>query len=368
MESTLTRNEKVFITMGLIFVVAFLVVFSKLNKKPTDLSHYATADAINYQMVRAEEGFAGYSLDGREVDERYEGLQTKKNTPAAKLLKPIAKSVAKPVVKSAAQNKKPNATQQNPTITTTVAVAAKLNSLKNKPEIKMAASNSVNPNVLVLNSNNIAANETAKPAQNEAAANKSKSKKTYAQWRQEIFGKASKDAVNDFITAYRRNEVTVTEYQAMAQDLSEQSDANLKGLGIMALRSQPSMESLSQLIRVQETSVAPFQAYIEQAYLAYVQPQNVQYLNQALQTQNRKLILKSLSLLSVNIPKIKSGDVSALVDSRHLRATDSNDLTLLAFKQLLPSLDLIGSAQVPEISPLAAQVATMIKSTEVAGL
>lgn len=367
MESTLTRNEKVFITIGLSIVVAFLVTFSKLNKKPTDLSQYATSEAINYQMVRAEEGFSGYSLDGREIDDQYQGLKSKKINQTAKLLKPVSKLPTKAAVKAIAAGNK--ATQQNATVTATSAKPNNLNATSAQAVAKSTSANSPNEQSLAPQSQPTAQNtDPAAAAQNDSAKAKAKVKKTYAEWRQEIFAKASKEAVTDFIAAYRRNELTETEYQAMAQELIEQPDANLKGLGLMALRSQPSMASLSQLVRVAETAAAPLQTYIDQAFLAYVQPQNVQYLNQALQTQDRKLILKSLSLLSVNIPKIKSGDASILTDSRHLRGNETTDVTLGSFQQLLPSLNLIGSAQVPEISPLAVQVAALIKTAQVAGM
>lgn len=367
MESTLTRNEKIFITIGLTTVVAFLVLFSKLNKRPTDLSHYATSEVINYQMVRAEEGYAGYSLDGREIDDQYQGLKTKKLNQAAQLLKPVAKATVKTVAKPVSVAK---ASQTNAQVTMTANTnnVNKTNAVASAKSATTATSN--DPAIAPYTPPASTQIEPSASAQNDSTTkDKSKAKKSYSQWRQEIFAKASKEAVSDFIAAYRRNELTATEYQAMAQDLLEQSNANLKGLGLMALRSQPSMASLSQLVHAEETTPAPaLKAYIDQSYLAYVQPQNVQYLNQALQTQDRKLILKSLSLLSVNIPKIKSGDVSVLLDSRHLRSGESADLTLGSFQQLLPSLNLIGSAQVPEISTLAQQVVSLIKSTKVAGL
>ncbi len=369
MESTLTRNEKFFITVSTIAVVGFLVAFSKMNRGPKGVSQYETSEVINYQMARAEQGFSGYSLDGREIDDQYFGIKTKAKIPTS-----AAKIGAKNLVKNgkiAGQNsplKNPQPTNSTPENNNNTLAVNKNEPTAKTANLKTAAETLQTKNQLNTNPPTSSA-EAGNEIKNEPTDKKNKEKKSYATWRQEIFAKPTKEILAAFITAFRQNEVTATEFQAMSQDLLDQSDLNLKGLGLMALRSQPSLASLSQLVHVQEQIPDSLKPYVDQAYLAYMQTQNLGYLNQALQTQDKKLILVSLSLLNANIPKIKNGDVSSLVDARHLRDAEATAaLSVNSFKRLLPSLAQIGAAQEPELSPLANQVAALIQTTQVAGL
>ena len=370
MESTLTRNEKFFITIGIIAVVGFFAAFSKVNQISKVQSQYETSEAINYQMARAEQGFSGYSLDGREIEDQYFGIKSKVKKQNA-----AAKASAKNVTNNNKQ------TAQGPAVKTapvsnlyqekskTLAVSNQQQYLKTN-NLKTASENQQTKNQL--NANNESPRSVAdagSDARNEPTDKKNKEKKSYAMWRQEIFAKPTKETLTAFIAAYRQNEVTATEFQAMSQDLLDQNDIKLKGLGLMALRSQPSLASLSELVHAQDQIPASLQPYVDQTYLAYMQAQNLGYLNQALQTQDKKLILISLSLLNTNIPKLKSGDVSPFVDARHLRDADSvAAVSVNSFKRLLPSLEQIGAAQEAELSPLANQVAALIQTTQVAGL
>ena len=374
METTLTRNEKIFIAMGTLAVVSFLVAFSKVNRIPKNQSQYETSEVINYRMARAEQGFSGYSLDGREIEDQYFGIKAKVKIqiPAAKLNTKALSKKNKQVAQNQAVKNSPavNAVQEKSKTT-----AVSNSEFSNKAQSAKTASSVQQHNSQVNTNNNSsppstdAGNEARNEARNETTDKKTKEKKSYATWRQEIFAKPTKETLTAFITAYRQNEVTATEFQAMSQDLLDQNDLNLKGLGLMALRSQPSLASLSQLVHVQEQVPASLQPYIDQAYLSYLQTQNLGYLNQALQTQDKKLILVSLSLLNANISKLKNGDVSAFIDGRHLRDSESvAALSVSGFKRLLPSLAQIGAAQEPELSPLANQVAALIQTTQVAGL
>ena len=370
METALTRNEKIFITVAAITVVGFLVAFSKIKHGSKNLSRYETSEVINYQMARAEQEFSGYSLDGREIEDQYFGVKAKlKNQVASVKLNPKALIKNTKIVAQNSTLKNSQTSNTNQDKFSTVAT------IKSEPIIKSSnvkVGTDLSQQKIHLNiaaSTPSSSPDVGNENKNEATDKKNKEKKSYAIWRQEIFAKPTKEILAAFITAFRQNEVTTTEFQAMSQDLLEQSDSNLKGLGLMALRSQPSLASLSQLVHAQDQIPASLQTYIDQAYLAYMQTQNLGYLNQALQTQDKKLILVSLSLLNANIPKIKNGDLSSLVDARHLRDVEVTSASSVnSFKRLLPSLEQIAAAQEPELSSLANQVSTLIQTTQVAGL
>ncbi|MBC7456976.1 MAG: hypothetical protein H7235_01920 [Bdellovibrionaceae bacterium] len=365
-----TKNEKFFIIVALVVGAGFFTVFKKVSFK-SNASQFDAVEAINYNMARPEQGYSGYSLEGREVDAQYEAIQakikaTKKMADLAKL-KTVTKAAKKDVKKQAAVASAAKQGSANP-----FAGQSGLNTsnalVTSKPSSDRSLSgktdSSVANHATTAQMAPIAVPPTTAAATDAAADDKSKTK-TYAQWRTEIFAKPTKDTMGLFIAAYRKGEVTATEYQAMAQDLVDQSDASLKGLGLMALRSQPSLASLSQMVHAESTLSADLQAYVEAGYLSYFQAQNVQYLNAALLTSDKTLITKSLALLSTNLQKIKSGDVTSLVGSRNIRDAASVNLSIANFTTLLPALAKLTSSQ-SEYAGTAQQVSNLIQANSTA--
>ncbi len=366
MELSLTRNEKIFALLGLAVIVAFLVAFTKLTNKPQPVAQFETNEAINYQMERPEESYAGYSLDGREIDERFEGAKTVVNTTKKPVAtKPVAKDLkakSPVVVKKTAPVAKSKKDVQSNKIASATPIVAKVEVKKQNPVIAAVENNRIPQRYEQQN-------DVAIVDPDLAVKPDVKNKKSYTQWRADIFAKQNKEILTAFINAHRAGDVSAAEFQAMAQDLIDQDDVKIKGLGLMALRAQPSMASLSQMVHVQAQLPTELQAYVEQAYLAYLQPQHVVVFNQVFQSQDKKLVLKSLAILGTNMQKIKSGDVASYIDARQRRDADAPQISLNNFRSLLPSLLAMSSSQEPAVSQMAAQVAGIIQSSaQVAGL
>ncbi len=367
MELSLTRNEKIFALLGLAVIIAFLVAFTKLTNKPRPVSQFETTEAINYQMERPEEAFAGYSLEGRDIDERFEGLKK----AAILVRKPVV--AAKPAVKDgkakptvAAKKVAPVASSKKEIVANKIvsSLPSGVRAEAKRPESTAVAVDNNRIPQRYEQQNNVALVEPNLPAKPDI-----KNKKSFTQWRADIFAKQNKEVVTAFINAHRAGDISAAEFQAMAQDLIDQEDIKIKGLGLMALRAQPSMASLSQMVHVQAQLPAELQSYVEEAYLAYLQPQHVGVFNQVFQSQDKKLVLKSLTILGVNIQKIKSGDVASFIDARQRRDADAPQMSLNSFRSLLPSLTAMSSSPEPGVSQMAAQVAELLQSSaQVAGL
>lgn len=367
MELLLTRNEKVFVGIGLTITVAFLAAFNMLNHKPkTTSSQFDGSEIINYEMARPDQVYSEYSLNGREIEARYEASQ----------LKVAAKKVAAKSVDKAAAKAKPAVAVKKAAVAAAAPVAP-----KQKAAAVIAAKSPSTPLISsetspeAISAKPVEFSQSAKPVEIVKADEipnvnpAEKKRKTFSQWRSEIFAKPTKEVIFAFITSHRRGDVTATEFQAMAQDLLDQEGVTLKGLGLMALRSQPSMASLSQLVHAQEQLTPALQAYVEQAYLSYLQPQYVMIFNQVFQSKNKKLVIKSLSILNASIQKIRNGDVAGFLDPRQRRDADVPVLSVDSFKLLLPSLIAMGSTQEADVAGLATQVAGLIQSAaQVAGL
>ena len=373
MELQLTKNEKIIAWVLLGLVMSFFLMFMQINSSHRSLSQIESNTSINYQMARAEEGFSEYSLSGRDVDHVYQGLpaqaqkETKKTVPPADLKKLAAlsaeaakKQAALAQAQALAKKKQAKATQQKNT-KADESVAQNATSSEDTNDNKSTENgNTQEANVQARQNQkkNTVANDTTDPQ------NKKNKKKTYAEWRTLLFSKPTRESLISFIEAYKNNDVTSDEYQAMSQELLSQTDDNLKGLGLLALRSMPSLQSFSQLVHIQSQLPTTYQNYVEQAYLAYLQPQNIQVLNQALMTKDKTLVLKSLNLLGTNLQKIHQGDYTSLVDSRNRRdGSSNNSISISTYKSLLPALISLGSSSDQDVSPLAQQVSNLIQTS-----
>ena len=369
MELSITRNEKLFAIIGISLTAAFLLTFSKLNNKPKTLSQFETNEIINYDMARPQEAFSEYTLDGREIDSHFEGLNPASVDEKASSI--VANKNVNPKNLKVVDTKKIAALKQAAAKSSDTKITKSITSVS---RVETAAAATADVKLLELNKGQ---NQYLQPVVNSLTSESAnlvpvpelKNKKVYSKWRAEIFANPTKEILSLFISAHRKGEVTAVELQAMAQDLIDQDDIQIKGLGLMVLRSQPSMASLSQLVYAQEQLPPALQAYVEQAYLAYLQPQYVFIFSDVFQSKNKKLIVKSLSILGTNMQKIRSGDVIAFVDGRKRRDADVPVLSINNLKELLPSLILISASQEPEVSGPASQVVGFIQNNvSVAGI
>lgn len=384
MESVLTKGEKAIAIILLLVISLVMTSFSRLSFKSstTTQNQIESKHEINYTMARPESVYSEYNLDGREQERTYEGLppsvnpsqnsgqlaahkpETKKLVPAANAAEAKKKEEAKKKQAEAAkaQTAKVDTKLQENTQTAQQVQDPLVSSEAERTKTDPQATNSRN-NINQHNTGQAAVSNpnVADPnadQQNQQDANK----KTFTQWRTLLFEKPTPENLALFITALHKNEITNTEYQAMAQDLVDQNDSHLKSLGLMALRAAPSFASLSQLVHLEPAKLGSYQQYAEQSLNAYLQPQNIQYLNQALLTKDKKLIVKSLMLLSLNLTKFSQGDFTGMHDSRSVRSGEVTKFSMTNYKPLLPALAQLSTSSDPELSGMAQQTASLIQS------
>jgi hypothetical protein len=363
METGLNRNEKIIALITFIAISVFAFMFIRISHTGSELSQIDSRGSINYKMARPEESYSEYSLNGREVDQIYEGLKAKQKASAQQ---PDAKTkISKGTDKKLDQKKKAEAQKKAAAVSKATQLKKSESPVESRIERKsLEASQTSSSNETYNYQSDNQAQAVQTPVVDEAVTAKEKVKKTFSEWRTLIFAKPTNETIALFVEAYRKKEINETEFQAMSQDLLDQNDEKLKGLGLYALRSVPSLASLSQLVHIEAQIPATYRTYIEQAYMAYLQPQNVTYLNRALQTKDKVLVLKSLNLLGSSIQKIAKGDVGSLVDPRNRRESDLvSTYSINNFKGLVPALTELVSSQDQELAPLAQQIVSYIQSS-----
>lgn len=368
MESNLTRTEKWIAGVAFVAIAIFVFMFALISQKSGGKisSQFETANSINYKMARPEQLYSEYTLNGRELEQIYEGL-----TPEEKKLSPRKQALiakAKLAIKKKEELKK----KQTASAEAKAQILAKARTQAQVRQAQLAAAQKISYKGASGHAEAAPAQDSYQnynndPAPRSAAGDsvdaKKVTKKSFAEWRSLIFEKPTSENLSLFVAALRKNEVSMTEYQVLAQDLLDQTDVRLKALGLQALRSVPSLQSFSQLVHAQSTLPETYQSYVDQALQSYVQPQNLQYLNQALATRDKVVILKSLNLLQTNLTLLSHGDQSGFTDPRSRREDAATTLTMASFRSLIPTLTSIGSAGDQDLSGLAQQVMELIQST-----
>ncbi len=356
----LTKSERTIAIIALVVIAVFVAMFIQLARGSKAEPLFTSGSAIDYTMARPEQAYSEYTLEGRELDQSYEGLpQSQKPAQLDKKKKEL-------IAKNANDTKKKEDTKKKQVVQARALETKIKEQLQNQKYADRSRdsaeakrdSHPVN-NVNNQNNGNATADAPVPVSDNRAPV---KAKKTFLAWRTLLFAAPTSENLALFIAAYRKSEVTVTEYQAMAQDLVDQSDVKLKAIGLMALRSVPSLVSLSQLVHLPATALGSYQSYVEQSIMTYLQPQNIQYLNQALATKDKVLVAKSLNILSENLQKFSQGDLASLIDPRNRREGEVATFSMNSYRALLPVLGQLGSSQ-SEFSALAQQITALIQTS-----
>lgn len=357
----LTKSERTIAIVALVIIAVFVAMFMQLTRGSKAEPLFTSGTTIDYTMARPEQAYSEYTLEGRELDQSYEGLpQSQKPVQLDKKKKELITKKAAEIKKKEEAKKKQvvQARAQETKIKEQLQNQKYAEKSRDRSEVK-SDSRPVN-NVNNQNNGNAVVVAPVPVSDNRTPV---KPKKTFTEWRNQLFAAPTSENLALFIAAYRKNDVTATEFQAMAQDLVDQSDIKLKAIGLMALRSAPSLASLSQLVHLPSTALGSYQSYVEQSIITYLQPQNVQYLNQALATKDKVLVAKSLNLLSTNLLKFSQGDLVGLVDPRNRREGEVATFSMNSFRTLLPILGQLGSSQDPEFSALAQQITALIQTS-----
>jgi len=371
MGSQLSTQERTVLVLTGVFAVVFSGLFMTLRNPSTKTSQ-TEMNRINYEMAKAKSVKAGFSLNGRDVERTSTELEEEAvagtNSVAGQsknTAKPSEKNKkeAKTAKKETAQNNDKKSTAQNRRDSR---VKAKSYVSTGKADLKMENDSDVlNHKPVVSNYQQPQTVSNQTPPVDDSA---NKNLKSADQWKKEIFASKSKEDIIKFITAYRKNEVTESDYYTVVNDLLKSEDETLKGYGLFALRATPSYMSFAMLSQVSGLSTA-LQTYTQESLLAYNQPQNLPILKSILSSKSKVIVISALEVIKSGYQEIQSGSTGGMVDARYRRDADFQSFSLKNYLQFLPALQkLQADAQQSgeqQIYTLASQLSQTIQSTAV---
>lgn len=353
MKTVTYQYEKTFLIITGVLVAAFFVFFMGFRNKSVDLSQNEIQQ-INYEMAKAKSSGQLYSLDGREIDREMIELenekhnaQSVKNTQAADK----AKKDAKADKDKAAQNQqKANADKtQNKAQNKTQSEAGRGTRSGAAQTAQAKSSSALGDKELTRQMQeaqpNFAQNYYAQQQQQANNQNttkdpvENKELKSIEEWKTEILASGNKETILKFVSAYNKKEVSQSEFYSFVESLMKSDDTTKVGLGLYALRATPSYASYVLLVSNQQHMVAQYQKYIDETLVSYNQPAFLGVLKQALLSQNKSIILKTIEVVKKGIQEIKSGSSAQLVDARNRRDNSITAFSLQQYNSFVPVIN-----------------------------
>jgi hypothetical protein len=353
-----TQSDK--ILMSVCVVASVVVVYAFANFKPTKVKLTKNeASQINYEMAKLQNAESLYSLENREVEMDYKALEAKK-TAAKVEVKKVAdktKKATAPVAQAVAKNVM---AQQAAEARRKALVASQKQRMQARSAVKPAQETSAKTETDSKQNTN-AAQDQYKPVDNTVATDApAADKKSFAQWRSEIFAAQNKEVIMKLVAALKKGEVTQEDYQRLVSEMVASKDDKMVGLALYALRSAPSYSSYVQFVKLQGNVSATYTAYVEQSLMAYNQTANLGFLKQSLSSKDKQVVMKTLEIIKTGVTGIKAGDVAGMMDPRNVRDLSSAQLSLTNYLSFIPLLQQLAGSNDQEIVALASQNITLI--------
>jgi len=357
MAQTLTKNEKAILS-GLAICVVGLGFFFKQMSFMNHKSYGALSESqIDYKMGKAEDQAALYDLSGRQIDREYSADEEESAAKPRALAQAKAKDTAKK-----AEAKKENKKTNSPNFAMLKKTETEQDKMKKAAEAqaraqaaaKQDAKQAVNKANADQN-NYYAAQPTMAQNQNQETTvqNKdTKDKKSFDQYRQEFYTKASKEAVQDIVNAYRNNEMTRDQFYSLQNEALNQKDQKYVGLALYALRLTPSADSFALLAMYQSSASTTYQEYIQAALVTYNQSQYISSLQAVLKSKQKVVVMKALEIIKYGLTEIKSGNTAQLVDSRNRRDTQFAGYSVQNYSSLVAVINQVIQTGSPDSETL----------------
>jgi hypothetical protein len=344
------QPERLFLGLTAAAVLSFSCFLFFVNFKKDQKSAGSINHNIDYEMAKVKSSEMLYSLDGREIDRLNHELETTTQTKA-----PVAATAAAAAVNTQKQpaTAPKNKASQSKTAQKKAQAEKKIAEAKNKNNINDSTITQTDVGLTdikkTMNSTSAQNFTTTQSApvglqeKSEDQSNSKKNVKTIAQWSKEIFASTDRQIILKFVAALKNKEITEAEFYSVVDKLLASTEEAKKGFGLYALRASTSYGSYVALIRSQKTLNATYQAYVQEGLLSYNQSSSLGYLHQALNSDDKEIVLKTFEIIKTGLTEIKNGTTSALVESRYRRETSFTNFNIQSYQAFLPQLTALQS-------------------------
>lgn len=354
---SLLQNKVVIVALAVAGIGVFYV-FGQIQSKGTK-SYFSELAPVNYIMGKVKsKDHSEYSLEGREIDNQYLAIQKKQAAAKAKEeAKKAAETKAKKTEMTKAQDKqkadlKKRAEAQRQAFAKQYAYRNMMAARSAQAKMNEARKSTMAAQAAALGGVASAQSHNQTAQQNNP---EEKPKKTLEQWRAELYASPTNEFIAKMTAALKSGEITENNYYMLVTELVNSEDSKMIGLGLYALRSNPSVKSFSMLVSLETSVNSTYLKYVQDSLISYHKASQRGVLTQALASNDRTLVKRTLQILKVGMTNIQSGQASTMMDPRDVRDQSSTAFSMTGYSSMLPVLEAILTSGDAELAQLAQQ-------------
>ncbi len=327
--------------LSLFFVSLFVNILSWTPKK------VGLFKDVSFEMIRPISDYRNeYSLKDREIDRQFINPFTKKKLSkeshpkiSQPKLVPIKKKQANNAEKKS-QNKKTN----NNSNKLALRIIPKDQQQGLSPGDLDYSNNVYNPRQTYL------INETPKTKKNILNNEDDEKIKKTASDFMDLSNNPDTEKIKELILTYKRGEISTQDFYQVVNSMVKSSNPNVQSLGVYLCYNFPSLQSFSIVTLNLDRFNDQVKSYGQEFLFSFNHQAKLQYLGQALQSSDIKIVMKAGEIIILGLQKIKNGQ-SINYAGREGRGNNDIDSTKF-FEFLLPiaeNLKKSGNASVASI-------------------
>jgi hypothetical protein len=303
-------------------------------------------------MIRPQaERLNEFTLDGREIDSRFENPFVKKSVTDAdkKNLKPnLVPILKKPTVKKTEQAKKVEAKKKGLQVSVVNRDERRPMDSETDAEYMARVNNQ--------NNNKVANNENKKQTDAEKEAEKNK-KRSLAEFV-DLLTDPKPERIGQLVTAIKNGDIETRELYNFLDKMMSSDKPNVQSVGIYLAYYVPTVESFKMVVLHQEKLNPEVKAYSDQFLTSFNQPSKLPVLAQALQSNDIKVVLKAGEVVIFGLQNIKNGQT---IDYGARSNRGNNEVKSSSFLgYFMPIAELLKSSQDQTVASLGNSLAQQL--------
>lgn len=340
---------EIIIGAGFAFVFSslFLNILNWTPKKSGFLNN------VSFEMARPQSDFRNeYSLDGREIDKEFVNPFKKKELAKNDDKKNQPKFVP---VKTQEQKKQ----QVNNTKKEDKKTGMKVNVVERSKNPGLSASD------LELNNNHYQNNnsgtvDSGNPVAKQDVKPEDEKKKKSSDFT-DLVSKPTQERVKEFIMAYKNGELAAGDFQVVVTAMLSSSNPNAQSMGVYICYSFPNVNTFSMVTLNLDHLNEQVKAYANEFLFSFNHQAKIQYLGQALQSNDIKIVTKAGEVIILGLQKVKNGQNIVYAGREGRGNNDINSTKFFEF--LLPIAETLKKSSNQTVASVGSTISQEIGTT-----
>lgn len=333
-------------TLALVSVYMF---YQLMTIKPRNVN---PADKISFEMARPQTDIASeFSLDGREIDSRFENPFVKKDLGKHADKKNVKPNLV-PIQKKAVDAKKDTAKKED--------AKKKGMQVNVVPRDQQPRMNSEPDSIYNQRMNAQSGNGNENKQNEDPKKEKEKTNKRSISEFVDLLTDPKTERIGQLVSAIKNGEIEQSELYDFLGRMLSSDKAKVQSVGIYLAYYAPTYQTFRLVAMNQETMSAEVKTYSEQFLNSFSQAEKLPVLAQALQSNDLKVVVKAGEVIILGLQNIKNGQT---IDYGARSNRGTNEIKSSSFLDyFLPIAEVLKSSQNQTIASLGSALSQQLSS------